>query len=130
MFAKISLTAAFLLLVAPPIACASNRNATNPASSSPASQAGVVVAQDAQPNIGTSENSNDSDSDASDNDNDSDSNDNDDNQNADGSQMNEQNAAGGDDQQAQPQANGGDNDQNESVPQFNQNPTQPENPNQ
>jgi hypothetical protein len=128
MFAKISLTAAFLLLVAPPIACASNRNATNPASSSPASQAGIVVAQDAQPNIGTSENSNDSDSDASDNDNDSDSNDNDDNQNADGSQMNEQNAAGGDDQPAQ--ANGGDNDQNDSVPQFKQNPQQPENPNQ
>ena len=40
--------------------------------------------------------------------------------------MNEQNAAGGDDQQAQP--NAGDNDQNESVPQFNQ--QQPENPNQ
>ncbi len=128
MFAKISLTAAFLLLVAPPIACASNRNATNPASSRAASQAGIVVAQDAQPNIGTSENSNDNDSDASDNVNDSDSNDNDDNQNADGSQMNEQNAAGGDDQPAQ--ANGGDNDQNDSVPQFNQNPQQPENPNQ
>ena len=128
MFAKISLTAAFLLLVARPIACASNRNATNPASSRAASQAGIVVAQDAQPNIGTSENSNDNDSDASDNDNDSDSNDNDDNQNADGSQMNEQNAAGGDDQPAQ--ANGDDNDQNDSVPQFNQNPQQPENPNQ
>jgi hypothetical protein len=128
MFAKISLTAAFLLLVAPPIACASNRNATNPASSRAASQAGIVVAQDAQPNIGTSENSNDNDSDASDNDNDSDSNDNDDNQNADGSHIIYQNAAGGDDQPAQ--ANGGDNDQNDSVPQFNQNPQQPENPNQ
>jgi hypothetical protein len=128
MFAKISLTAAFLLLVAPPIACASNRNATNPASSSPASQAGIVVVQDAQPNIGTSENSNDNDNDSDASDSDSDSNDNDDNQNADGSQMNEQNAAGGDDQPAQ--ANGGDTDQNDSVPQFNQNPQQPENPNQ
>ena len=128
MFAKISLTAAFLLLVAPPIACASNRNATNPASNSPASQAGIVVAQDNPANLGTSDNDNNTDSDASDNDNDSDSNDNDDNQNADGSQMNEQNAAGGDDQPAQ--ANGGDNDQNDSVPQFNQNPQQPENPNQ
>jgi hypothetical protein len=126
MFAKISLTAAFLLLMAPPIACASNRNATNPASSSPASQAGIVVAQD-NPAIGTNDNDNNSDSDASDNDNNGDSNDNDDNQNADGTQMNEQNAAGGDaDQQAQP--NAGDNDQNDSVPQFNQ--QQPENPNQ
>ena len=117
MFAKISLTAAFLLLMAPPFARASNRNATNPASSGPASQLGIVVAQDAQPNIGTN-----------DNDNNNDSNDNDDNQNADGSQMNEQNAAGGD-QQAQPDANGGDNDQNDSVPQFNQ--EQPQvNPNQ
>jgi hypothetical protein len=128
MFAKISLTAAFLLLMAPPIACASNRNATNPASSGPASQLGIVVAQDAQPNIGTNDNDNNTDSDASDNDNNNDANDNDDNQNADGSQMNEQNAAGGD-QQAQPDANGGDNDQNDSVPQFNQ--EQPQvNPNQ
>jgi hypothetical protein len=125
MFAKISLTAAFLLLMAPPIACASNRDATNPASSSPASQPGIVVAQD-NPAIGTNDNDNNSDNDASDSDNNGDSNDNDDNQNADGTQMNEQNAAGGDDQQAQP--NAGDNDQNDSVPQFNQ--QQPENPNQ
>lgn len=128
MFAKISLTAAFVLMVAPPMACASNRGATNLASSTRASQAGIVVAQDSPPSVGTSDNDNNSDSDASDNDNDSDSNDNDDNQNGDGSQMNEQNAAGGDDQPAQ--ANGGDNDQNDSVPQFNQNPQQPENPNQ
>jgi hypothetical protein len=130
MFAKISLTAAFLLLVAPPIGCASNRNATSPASNARASQPGIVVAQDNPANVGTSDNDNNSDSDASDNDNDkdndSDSNDNDDNQNGDGSQMNEQNAAGGDDQPAQ--ANGGDNDQNDSVPQFNQ--QQPANPNQ
>jgi hypothetical protein len=126
MFAKISLTAAFLLLMAPPIACASNRDATNPASSSPASQAGIVVAQD-NPAIGTNDNDNNGDNDANDSDNNGDSNDNDDNQNADGTQMNEQNAAGGDaDQQAQP--NAGDNDQNDSVPQFNQ--QQPENPNQ
>ena len=125
MFAKISLTAAFLLLMAPPIACASNRNAANPASSNSAWQAGIVVAQD-NPAIGTNDNDSNSDSDASDSDNNADSNDNDDNQNADGTQMNEQNAAGGDDQQAQP--NAGDNDQNDSVPQFNQ--QQPENPNQ
>jgi hypothetical protein len=125
MFAKISLTAAFLLLIAPPLACASNRNAANPASSSPASQARIVVAQD-NPAIGTNDNDNNSDnSDATDNDNNGDANDNDDNQNGDGTQMNEQNAAGGDDQQAQPN---GDNDQNDSVPQFNQ--QQPENPNQ
>ncbi len=127
MFAKISLTAAFLLLMAPPMACASNRNATNPTSSSPASQAGIVVAQD-NPAIGTNDNDNNGDNGDNDaSDNNGDSNDNDDNQNADGNQMNEQNAAGGD-QQAQPDANGGDNDQNDSVPQFNQ--QQPENPNQ
>ena len=87
MFAKISLTAAFLLLMAPPFACASNRSATNPASSSPASQPGIVVAQDNPANVGTNDNdNNNSDSDASDSDNNSDSNDNDDNQNADGTQ--------------------------------------------
>jgi hypothetical protein len=68
MFAKISLTAAFLLMVAPPIACASNRpstaRTTNPLPHS------MVLAQDAQPNLGTSENDNDNDNDSTDSDDD------------------------------------------------------------
>ena len=65
MFAKIGLTAAFLLMIAPPIACASNRGAASSASmthhaNQPAR--GMVLAQDAQPNLGTSENDNDNDS--------------------------------------------------------------------
>src|SRR5271156_5363542 len=101
MFAKISLTAAFLLLMAPPIACASNRNATNPASGSPASQAGIVVAQD-NPAIGTNDNDKNQNADGTQMNADGTQ------MNADGTQMNDQNAAGGDDQQAQPN---GDNNQ-------------------
>ncbi|WP_333650402.1 hypothetical protein, partial [Candidatus Binatus sp.] len=83
MIAKISLTAAFFLIVAPPMACASNRDATNPApmtSQAHESPLGLVVAQDDQPNVATSDNDND-------NGNDSDSNDSaDNNQNAGGDQ--------------------------------------------
>ena len=89
MIPKISLAAAFLLMVAPPMACASNRDATNPAPITRKAHElpqGVLVAQDNQPNVGTS----DSDSGS---DNDNDSNDSaDDNQNADGNQT-DQNAA-------------------------------------
>ena len=91
MIPKISLTAAFLLMVAPPMASASTRDAANRAPL--ACQAyelplGIVVAQDAQPNLGTGA---DSDSDNSDND----SNDNaDDNQNDNNNQMDQQNANG------------------------------------
>jgi len=85
MIAKISLAAAFFLMVAPPMACASNRDATNPAlitRNAHRSSLGMVVAQDNQPNAGIS-----------DNDNGNDSNDSaDDNQNADGNQT-DQNAA-------------------------------------
>jgi hypothetical protein len=78
MFAKISLTAAFLLMVAPPIACASNRDAASFASMTrPANQQPrrVVLAQDgqpnfSQPNLGTSDNDNDNDNDSTDSDDD------------------------------------------------------------
>jgi hypothetical protein len=99
MIPKISLTAAFLLMVAPPMACASNRDAANPppiTRQAHQSPLGMVVAQDNQSNAGTSDND-------SDNGNDSDSNDSaDDNQNADGNQMDQQNATG-DDQPIPPQ---------------------------
>lgn len=122
MIPKISLAAAFLLIVAPPMACASNRGAANPAPiirdwrQSPAN---IIVAQDDQSNAGT-----DTDSD---NNSDSDSNDNDDNQNDNNDQM-DQNAAGND-QPLPPQGfNGNENDPN-TAPQFNQAPQpQPVNP--
>jgi len=95
MIPKISLTPAFLLMVAPPMACASNRAAANPAPitrEAHQSPPAMVVVQYNQSNAGTS-----------DNDNDSDSNDSaDDNQNADGNQMDQQNATG-DDQPIPPQ---------------------------
>ncbi|MGH7923236.1 MAG: hypothetical protein ACREQH_01440 [Candidatus Binatus sp.] len=124
MIAKISLTAAFLLMVAPPMACASSRDPANfaptirPANESPL---GIAVAQD-DPNVGTAD---------SDNGDDSDSDDSaDDNQNADGNQNPSENQAdpqnaAGDDQSVTPQvlnAPGGDPD---SAPQVDQAP-QPE----
>ena len=86
MFAKISLTAAFLLMAAPPIACASNRTA---ASRAPMQlPLGMVLAQDSEPALGTADN---------DNDNDNDSNDSaDDKQDSDDNQTDQQNAAGDD----------------------------------
>ncbi len=108
MIPKISLTAAFFLMVAPPMACASNRAAATPAPvtcrayQSPAS---MLVAQDSQSD--------------SDNDNDNDSNDSsDDNQNGGGNQMDQQNAAG--DEQTLPPTvlNGPDNDA-DNPPQYN-----------
>ncbi|HYL60503.1 MAG TPA: hypothetical protein VEU51_16665 [Candidatus Acidoferrales bacterium] len=88
MFAKISLTAAFFLMVAPPMAGASMRVQNNPARepavvSLPAR--GVVVAQEQQ-----EENENDAESD---NDNDSNDNNNEnENQSGDNSQSDQQNA--------------------------------------
>ena len=122
MIPKISLAAAFVLMVAPPMACASIRGLANQAPMTNRSPLGIVVAQDQdQSSAGTSD---------SDSDSDSDSNDNaDDNQNGDGSQM-DQNAAG-DDQPVPPTVlNGNENDPNDA-PQFNQVP-QPQqmNPNQ
>jgi hypothetical protein len=94
MFPKISLTAAFILMVAPPMACASRgaqRNLAQASVCGPAHR--VVVAQANQRN--------DIDNDA-DTENDNDSNDNsDDNQNADNNQMENQNAGNG--SQVQPQ---------------------------
>jgi hypothetical protein len=93
MLAKISLTAAFFLMVAPPIACASNRDAANLAPiARQANQLpfGMLLAQDSQPALGTSDN---------DNDNENDSNDTaDDKQDSDESQTDQQNAAGNDQQ--------------------------------
>jgi hypothetical protein len=91
MFAKISLTAAFFLMVAPPIAGASNRDAASSASMTRhANQLAraMVVAQDAQPNLGTADNDND-------NDHDNDSNDSaDDKQDSGDNDADQQNAAG------------------------------------
>jgi hypothetical protein len=89
MFAKISLTAAFLLMMAPPIACASNRAAARSASvTRPANQPPreMVLAQDAQPNLGTSDNDNNNDNDSSDS--------ADDNQDNGDNDADQQNAAG------------------------------------
>ena len=73
MFARISLTAAFLLMVTPPIACASNRPST--ARTTNQLPRGMVLAQDdqrnlGQPNLGTSDNDNNNDNDSTDSDDD------------------------------------------------------------
>ena len=108
MFAKLSLTAAFFLMVAPPMACASNCAASNPAPLTRQvhrAAVGIVVAQDSDSNAAAS----DDNGNGNDNDNDSDSNDND-NDN-DNDQM-DQNAAGND-QNGQ----SSDNDDNAGVTQ-------------
>ena len=125
MIPKISLAAAFLLMVAPPMACASNSSLAIPATMTREAYRvplGIVVAQDNDSSAGTS----DSDSD---NDNDSDSNDSsDDNQNGDGSQM-DQNAAG-DDQPVPPTVLNNNQNDPDDAPQFNQVPQPQMNPNQ
>jgi len=130
MIPRISLAAAFLLMMAPPMACASTRG---PASGAPitrraqVSPPDTVLAQDSQSSMGTTDN--DSDNDNS-NDNDNDSNDNaDDNQNANSNET-DQNAAGDDQQQIPSTVLGApDNDQSESpqAPENNSYP-QPANP--
>ena len=107
MLAKISLTAAFFLMVAPPLACASFSDAarlaptTRPANQSPID---VVLAQDNHQNLGTSDN---------DNDNDSNDSADDDKQDSDNDQADQQNADGND-QQVPPTVLGGpDNDRND-----------------
>ena len=93
MFPKISLAAAFFLMVAPPMACASNRDGVNPAvitRQAHQSPLCMVVAQDDQSNAGESDNDSDSNESA------------DENQNADGNQTEQQNAPG-DDQPTPPQ---------------------------
>jgi hypothetical protein len=112
MLAKISLTAAFFLMVAPPLACASFRDAarlaptTRPSNQSPVD---VVLAQDSQQNLGTSDN---------DNDNDNDSNDSadDDKQDSDNDQADQQNADGNV-QQVPPTVFGGSDDDRGGPPQ-------------
>jgi hypothetical protein len=120
MFAKISLTAAFFLMAAAPMACASNRVATHQAPGicqMRGETAGVVVAQDGDSNSAATD-GNDTDNDSSDN--------ADDNQN-DNDQTN-QNAAGND-QNAQPSDN--DNNNDSDAQQAPQNPySQQINPNQ
>jgi hypothetical protein len=100
MIRTISVAAAFLLL-APPIACASNCGLTNSAPMTcqvQQSQLGIVVAQDSSPDGGSSAGDN-----GNDNDNGSNSNDSaDDNQNSDDNQADQQNASGDDQQQASP----------------------------
>ncbi len=120
MIPKISLAAAFLLLAAPPMACASTRDAINPApinSNAHESRTGILIAQDAQPAMGTGEGDN-----ATDNDNDNGaaddpnaSADDNGNQNADGGKADQNNA--GDDQPVPPTVlNGNDNDSGEVPP--------------
>src|SRR5277367_1432482 len=117
MIPKISLVAAFLLLTAPPMACASTRDAINPAPMSGnahESRTGILVAQDAQPAMGTGEGDN-----ATDNDNGADdpnaSADDNGNQNGDGGEADQNNA--GDDQPVPPTVlNGNDNDSGEVPP--------------
>jgi len=119
MFAKISLTAAFLLMIAPPIACASNR----PSMARTTNQLPhcMVLAQDAQPNLGTSDNDNNNDNDSSDS-----ADDNQDNGDNDADQQN----AAGNGQSIPPTVLGGpDNDSGDAPqpPQMNTYP-QPMNP--
>ena len=120
MIPKISLAAAFLLMMAPPLACASNRDAANFATITcqpNRSMPEIMLAQDAQdgqPSMGTTDN--DSDNDNSDNDNDS--NDSaDENQNADNGQNGDSaqtdQSTGGDYQPIPPTILGPDNDQSE-----------------
>ena len=128
MIPKISFAAAFLLMVAPPMACASTRGLANSApmtSQAYRQPVATVVAQDDQSAAGTSDSDNSSDSD-----NDSDSNDSaDDNQNGDGSQT-DQNAAG-DDQPVPPTVLNNNANDPDDAPQFNQVPPQQQmNPNQ
>jgi hypothetical protein len=113
MIPRISLAAAFVLMMAPPMACASTRDAASGApitSRAQVSQPNTVLTQDDQPGMGTTNNDSDNDNSS---DSDSDSNDSaDDNQNADGNQT-DQNA--GDDQQIPPTVLGSpDNDQSQS----------------
>jgi hypothetical protein len=126
MIPKISLTAAFLLLIAPPMACASNFNATNPAPITVHANAlrpAIVIAQDDQSSVGTSTNDNDN---SDSNDNDSDSNDDSDNNQNDGNQADQNN--NGEEQAIPPQVLNGDNNSNEA-PQMNNFPqSEPMNP--
>ena len=123
MFAKISLTAAFLLMVAPPIACASNRDAASMTRRANQPARGMVLAQDVQPNLGTSDNDNNNDNDSTDS-----ADDNQDNGDNDADQQN----AAGNGQSIPPTVLGGpDNDSGDAPqpPQMNTYP-QPMNPNQ
>ncbi len=126
MIPKISLTAAFLLMMAPPMACASNSAAMNPAPIARQSHElplGMVVAQDAagiyernQSNEAAPENGNDSDSDSNSKDN------------ADDNQNDDDNAAGND-QPVPPQVLNGNEGDPDNAPQVDQAPQpQPMNP--
>ena len=120
MLAKISLTAAFFLMVAPPLACASFSDAarlaptTRSANQSPVS---VVLAQDSQQNLGTSDNDNDNDNDSSDSADD-------DKQDSDNDQADQQNADG-DVQQVPPTVLGPDSDRNDPLQSPNVYPVDP-----
>jgi hypothetical protein len=114
MIAKIGLTAAFLLMIAPPMESASNRTALDSASRDSA----IVVAQNGQASGGTAENGNDGSNGNPSSDSASD------NQNSNV----QQNDAGNDLPMAPQVLNGPDNDP-DSAPQFDQAPQpQPVNP--
>ena len=108
MFAKISLAAAFVLMTAPPMACASNRvltDTTPMACRAIERPAGIVLAQASDSNAATSDDEKDSDNDnADDNDKDNDN----DNENADQNQAD--NGQNGDNQMNQMNQNQGDAD--------------------
>ena len=117
MIPKISLAAAFVLMMAPPMACASNRDVSNSAPMTcrtHQSPAKIVLAQDGQdgqPSMGTTDHDNDNDNDNAD------GNQNAENQNADNGQngdtgQTDQNA-GGNYQPIPPTVLGPDNDQSE-----------------
>jgi hypothetical protein len=120
MIPKISLAAAFVLMIAPAMACASNRDAANcapMARQTHESPLGMVLAQDGQDgqaSMGTTDNDNDNEN-AGDNDNDNDNADNNQNadngQNGDNGQTNQNEA--GDNQTIPPTILGPDNDQGE-----------------
>ena len=95
-------------MVTPPMACASNRDATNPAPITCRAHEApreIFVAQDDQSNADNSDNGNDSDSSDSAGDN----------QNADGYQTDQQNAAG-DDQANPPQDPDATEDDSDATP--------------
>jgi hypothetical protein len=135
MFAKISLTAAFLLMVAPPMACASNRALTNstPTMSHRAIErtgGGIVVAQASDSNAATSDDEKDNDNDNADDNNNDNDNENADQNQADngqnGDNQMDQNQEGADSQTIPPtvlgQPDAGENDSGNTLqaPQFGQ----------
>jgi len=131
MIPKISIVAALFLMVAPPMACASTRDAFD---SAPATRSAnqstppILVAQDAQPAMGTAEDPNGGDNAADADDNAADDNNNADNQDGDANQADQNNA--GDDQPVPPTVLNGNDDPGEVPPINGSQQWQPMNPQQ